>query len=64
MGYKDYEWYVEHDFSNYAGKWVAIIDRSIVSNNTNLKKLLKDVKQSYPHRTPFVTKINNNLSIL
>lgn len=62
--YVNYEWFLKQDLSNYAGMWIAIIDKQIVANNKNINKIMEVVKKNYPNKRPLITKINNKLSIL
>jgi len=61
---KNYEWYLSQDFSKYSGKWLAIIDQKIIASGKNVEKLINKVKDKYPNKRPFITKIRNKLSIL
>jgi hypothetical protein len=64
MSYANYEWFLEHDLSNYAGRWVAIIDKKVVASEKDVDKLLGDVKRIFPGKKPLVTKVRDKLSIL
>tara|TARA_B100000315_G_C14298652_1_gene460817 strand:+ start:223 stop:417 length:195 start_codon:yes stop_codon:yes gene_type:complete len=63
MTWKDYEWYIETDFSKYGGKWIAILDQKVVVSDKSLKNTLKYFRKQYPKKTPTITKVNNKLSI-
>ncbi len=62
--HEDYEWYLKEDLSNYAGQWVAILDKKVVASGRNIGRLLEEFKKTHPGKTPMITKINNKLSIL
>ena len=62
--YANYEWFLKEDFSKYAGKWLAIIDKKIVASANSAEKVILDAKKKYPHKRPFITKIRDKLSIL
>ena len=32
MGYVNYEWFLKEDFSRFAGKWVAVINKKVVAD--------------------------------
>ena len=64
MTYATYEWFLKRDFSEYSGKWLAIIDKKIVAEGDNVDVLIKKVKKNYPNKRPFITKIRSKLSIL
>jgi len=61
--YANYEWFLEQDFSQYSGKWLAIIDKEIVAIGDHIKEVISQVKDKYPNKKPFVTKINTKQSI-
>ena len=62
--YLNYEWFLSHDLSSYSGKWLAIINRKIVATGKDVDEIIKEVKTKYPNKRPFITKINNRLSVL
>lgn len=64
MTYATYEWFLKKDFSEYSGKWLAIIDKKIVAEGDNVDVLIKKVKKNHPNKRPFITKIRSKLSIL
>ncbi len=64
MSYADYEWYLNEDLSNYAGKWVAIINKKVVAFGVNVAAVLDEVRKRYPTKRPFLTKVRNKLAIL
>ncbi|HLD05827.1 MAG TPA: DUF5678 domain-containing protein [Candidatus Nanoarchaeia archaeon] len=63
MTYADYEWYLKQDLSQYAGQWVAIIDKKIVANDKDAAKVIQEAKRKCPDKKPSITKVNNQLSI-
>ena len=64
MAYADYQWFIQQDLSAYAGKWIAIVGRKVVASGNDPARVVSEVKQKYPHKTPFLTKIRNKLAIL
>ena len=62
--YANYEWFLKEDFSKYAGKWLAIIDKKIVAVADNAEKAITKAKEQYPTKRPFITKVRDKLSIL
>ncbi len=64
MTYSDYEWYLEQDLSEYAGKWVAIIDKHVVRSGKDVSMIIEETKKTYPNKKPLITKVKNRLSIL
>lgn len=60
----DYEWYVKTNLSEFSGKWIAIIDKKIVSSNSDAKKLVEEIKEKYPKSKPLIAKVPNEILIL
>ena len=63
-GYANYEWFLKRDFSQFSGKWLAIIDKKVVASGKNVGNVIKEAKKEYPKKKPFITKVRDNLSIL
>lgn len=55
----DLKWFSKHDFSEYRGKYVAIIDKKVVAYGKNAKKVWKDAKKKFPEKSPAIAKIPN-----
>ncbi len=62
--YSNYEWFLKKDLKDYAGKWLAIIDKEIVAAGKNVNEIIHKTKQKYPTKKPFITKVKDKLSIL
>ena len=62
--YSDYEWFLREDLSRYSGKWVAIINRSVVGSDNDFHKLLQETRKKYPRGKPLITKVRTKLSIM
>ncbi|MBI2143425.1 succinyl-CoA synthetase subunit alpha [Candidatus Woesearchaeota archaeon] len=62
--YGNYEWFLQNDLKEHAGKWLAIIDKKVVASGTDVSKLIQDVKKGYPNKKPLITKVQDKLSIL
>ncbi len=62
--YANYEWFLKQDFSEYSGKWLAIVDRKVIAASNDANKLIGDVKKKYPNKRPFITKVRDKLSVL
>lgn len=41
---KDFDFFINGDFSKYSGEWIAIGNRKVVAHNKSLKKLINSVK--------------------
>ena len=64
MTYADYEWFLKTDFSRYAGKWIAIVNKTVAAVGAEPTDVLREAKKSFPKKKPLLTKIKNKLSIL
>lgn len=62
--YANYEWFLREDFSEYSGKWLAIVDKKVVAASNDATKLISEVKKKYPNKRPFIAKVRDKLSIL
>jgi len=62
--YTNYEWFLKSDLSQYAGKWLAIVDQKIIAVGKNAREVIEKAKKQYPQKRPFVTKVRDQLSIL
>lgn len=61
-GYMNYEWFLKQDLSEYAGKWVAILDKKVVASGDDAGKVIEEVKKRYPGKKPFLAKVRGILS--
>ncbi len=57
MRNKSYEFYINNDLSEYAGKWVAIVDEQVVASGDNAKVVLEEALKKFPDRMPLLAKI-------
>lgn len=64
MSYATYEWFLKKDLSEYAGKWIAIIDNKIVASGHEVAKVIAGARKAFPNKKPFITKVQNKLSVL
>ena len=62
--YENYEWFLHQDLKQYSDGWVIVLDKKIVASGRDLSLLLKQVKEKYPKRTPFIAKIRNKLRLI
>ena len=53
----DYEWFIKTDFSKYAGKWIATIDKKVVADGDDAETVYKEAKNKYPNKKPTLAKI-------
>jgi hypothetical protein len=57
MEEKTYQFYVSHDLSEYAGKWVAMLDEQVVASGGTATEVLELAKKKAPGRTPALAKV-------
>ncbi len=62
--YADYEWFLKKDFKDYAGQWLAIIDKKVVASGNDVSRVIQQTKTKYPNKKPLITKVKDKLSIL
>ena len=55
----DFEYVFEsaESMGKYKDEWIIVIDQKIVASGKNLKEIYQKVKEKYPDKEPFVTKI-------
>ena len=54
---KEFEFYVKADLSEYAGKYVAIVEDRVVASGENAKEVMEEAKRKCPDQTPLLAKI-------
>jgi len=62
--YANYEWFLKKDLKDYAGKWLAIIDKKVVASGKDVNQIINKVKKEYPNKKPLITKVKDKLTIL
>lgn len=62
--YANYEWFLKEDLKDYAGKWLAIIDKKVVASGAEVNQVIQEVNKKYPNKKPLITKVKDKLSIL
>ncbi|HLC85013.1 MAG TPA: DUF5678 domain-containing protein [Candidatus Nanoarchaeia archaeon] len=53
----DYAWYLEHDLTEYSGKWVAIKDKHVIAADADFRQVVKDVTKRFKLVDVFVARI-------
>ena len=54
---KSYEFYINSDLNEHAGKWIAIIDERIVAKGDRVDEVIKEVKEKYPNKKFLLSKV-------
>jgi hypothetical protein len=60
----DYDWFVNADLSEFSGKWVAILNKKVVSSNADARKVAEDIKSKYPDSKPLIAKVSSETMLL
>jgi ABC-type hemin transport system ATPase subunit len=62
---KNYEFYINADLSEYAGKWIAIVGGKVVASGDRADEVYEEAKRKYPNKTIAIDKVpENNLMVL
>ena len=62
---KNYEFYINADLSEYAGKWIAIVDGKVVASGDRADEVYRMVKEKYPDKIIAIDRVpEKNLLIL
>jgi len=47
------KYYSQHDFSKYAGEWIALLDHELLAHGKNLKEVYEEANSKAKGKTPF-----------
>ncbi len=54
---KNYEFYINADLSEYAGKWIAIVDGKVVASGDRADEVMKEAEEKYPNKEITLAKV-------
>ena len=54
---KNYEFYINADLSEYAGKWIAIVDGKVVASGDRADEVIDKVRKEYPNKKFLISKV-------
>ena len=54
---KNYEFYINADLSEYAGKWIAIVDGKVVASGDRADVVMKEAEKKYPDKEITLAKV-------
>ena len=54
---KNYEFYINADLSEYAGKWIAIVDGKVVASGDRADEVYNEAKKRYPDKMIAIDKV-------
>ena len=52
------------DLGKYVGKWVVIVNNTVVSSGKSGKEIFAEAKEKYPNKTPLLLKVPTNTVML
>lgn len=54
---KNYEFYINADLSEYAGKWIAIVDGKVAASGERADVVYDQAKKIYPDKEVMLAKV-------
>ena len=57
MDEETYQFYVSHDLSQYAGKWVAMLGEQVIASGDTATEVLAQAKKKAPGRNPALARV-------
>ena len=54
---KNYEFYINTALSEYAGKWIAIVDGRVVASGDRADEVMKEAEGKYPDKEITLAKV-------
>ncbi len=54
---KNYEFYINADLSEYAGKWIAIVDGKVVASGDRADIVMREAEKKYPNKEITLAKV-------
>jgi len=54
---KAYNFYIAHELTEYAGKWVAIVEDEVVADGDNAGLVLEQARKRRPGTEPALAKV-------
>ena len=54
---KNYEFYINADLSEYAGKWIAIVDGKVVASGERADIVMREAEKKYPDKEITLAKV-------
>jgi hypothetical protein len=57
MNDKAYNFYITHELTEYAGKWVAIVEDEVIASGDNARLVLEQAREKRPGVEPALAKV-------
>jgi len=51
------DYFMERDFKDHAGEWVAICNRRVISSSVSITKVIREAKKKCGNKKPLFAKI-------
>lgn len=61
---KNYEYFLKANLSQYAGKWVAIVNQRVVSSGFDAQVVYNEAKRKFPNKKPSIAKIPSGETLI
>jgi hypothetical protein len=61
---ENYDFFIQEDLSEYAGRYVAIHDRKVQASGTNLRELYELMKRRFPGVIPFIAEVQSGQAMV
>mgnify|MGYP001578494383 CR=1 FL=1 len=53
----EYDYYIDGDFSGYAGKWIGIFQKKVVVSGKSFKEVAEKVDENFPKKKVLIARI-------
>lgn len=54
---ENYEWYLSANLEKHVGRWVVIVNKRVVAEGNDIRRMLEDAKARYPNAEPLLVKV-------
>lgn len=57
---KEYDYFIDTDLNQYAGKWVGIFGKKVIAVKKSFKEVAELVDEQFPHKKVLISHIPEN----
>ena len=64
---QSYNYYLNADLDEYAGKWVVILNNKVLASGNkvyDIRKKVEELKKKSPDLTPLITRVQENKPLI
>lgn len=61
---KNYNWYIDANLDDYAGKWIAIVDEEVVEIGHDAEQVYKQAREKFPHKHVSLSKVASDDTLI